>query len=334
VLHQPTLRARQRIQWIALALAIFGTATIGGGAVSATPPGQHRMPVAAQVDLNVYSPAMNRFVPIRVLRPADASVPRPTLYLLDGVGGGETGSGWLDRTDAATFFADKNVNVVLPLAGRASYYTDWQRDDPILGRNKWTTFLTRELPPVIDATLGTSGRNAIAGLSMSAMSVLNLAIHAQGLYQAVGSYSGCARTSDPVAQAFVTSMVVGYGGNPVNMWGSPLDPEWAANDPTLHADRLRGTQLYVSTGTGLPGSHESLGDRDVAGNPIALVDRVVVGGGFESVVNDCTHRLAAAVGAAGVPARFDFRPAGTHAWGYWQDALHESWPMMAAAIGA
>lgn len=47
-----------------------------------------------------------------MLRPADTSAPRPTLYLLDGVEGGETGSGWLDRTDVATFFADRNVNVV------------------------------------------------------------------------------------------------------------------------------------------------------------------------------------------------------------------------------
>lgn len=334
MLYRARLRERRVVWWIAPTLAILATTIVGVGPVSGAPLVSPRTPVAAQVDLNVYSPAMNRFVPVRVLRPADTSAPRPTLYLLDGVGGGETGSGWMDRTDVAAFFAGKNVNVVLPLAGRASYYTDWEHDDPILGRNKWTTFLTRELPPVINATLGTSGRNAIAGLSMSALSVLNLAIHAPGLYQAVGSYSGCARTSDPVAQAFVTSMVVSYGGNPFNMWGPPSDPEWAANDPTLHADRLRGTQVYVSAGTGAPGPHESLGDRDIAGNPIAFADRVVVGGGFETVVNDCTHRLAGALGAAGVPARIDFRPTGTHAWGYWQDALHESWPMMAAAIGA
>lgn len=125
-----------------------------------------------------------------------------------------------------------------------------------------------------------------------------------------------------------------YGANPVNMWGPPSDPEWAANDPTLHADSLRGTALCISAGTGMPGPHESMSDRDVAGNPVALADHVVIGGGFESVVNGCTARLAAALGAAGVPARIDFRPTGTHAWGYRQDALHDSWPMFAAAIGA
>ena len=41
------------------------------------------------LDLSVYSPSMKRHVPVRVLVPADRSVPRPTLYLLNGAGGGE-----------------------------------------------------------------------------------------------------------------------------------------------------------------------------------------------------------------------------------------------------
>ncbi|GAA3184792.1 hypothetical protein GCM10020255_080840 [Rhodococcus baikonurensis] len=74
--------------------------------------------------------------------PADTSAPRPTLYLLNGAGGGEDSATWEGRTDVLDFFADKNVNVVTPLEGAFSYYTDWQKDDPVLGRNKWQTFLT------------------------------------------------------------------------------------------------------------------------------------------------------------------------------------------------
>ena len=58
------------------------------------------------------------------------------------------------------FLADKNVNVVTPLEGKWSYYTDWVNPDPVLGNNKWRTFLTEELPPMIDAGLGTTGKNA------------------------------------------------------------------------------------------------------------------------------------------------------------------------------
>ncbi|MFZ2178669.1 MAG: alpha/beta hydrolase-fold protein, partial [Rhodococcus sp. (in: high G+C Gram-positive bacteria)] len=120
-----------------------------------------------RLTVHVYSAAMDDVIPLEVIRPADSSVPRPTLYLLNGAGGGEDSATWQARTDVVSFFADKNVNVVTPVGGAFSYYTDWKQRDPVLGLQKWTTFLTRELPPIVDATLGTTGMNAIVGLSMS-----------------------------------------------------------------------------------------------------------------------------------------------------------------------
>ena len=58
-------------------------------------------------------------------------------------------------------------------------------DDPSLGRQKWQTFLTQELPPVIDAEFNTNGVQSISAISMTATSVLNLAIAAPGLYKGV-----------------------------------------------------------------------------------------------------------------------------------------------------
>ena len=60
----------------------------------------------------------------------------------------------------------------------------------------------------------------------------------------------------------------------------------------------------------------------------------VVGGIIESAVNGCTHGLADRLNALGIPATFDFKPTGTHSWGYWQDDLHNSWPMIAGSMGA
>ncbi|WP_332112627.1 alpha/beta hydrolase family protein [Rhodococcus maanshanensis] len=287
-----------------------------------------------QFDVTVYSAAMDRPITLWVLHSGGESGPSPTLYLLNGVDGGENGGSWTGRSDVASFFADKNVTVVVPLAGRASYYTDWERDDPVLGRNKWTTFLTGELPPLIDNIFHNLGRNAIAGLSMSTTSVLNLAIHSPGLYQAVGSYSGCARTSDPLAQVYVSSQLAGFGADARNMWGPPSGPAWSENDPTLHADRLRGTELYIAAGTGLPGPHESLSAPGIDSNIGALADRAIVGGGMEAVVNQCTSQMVDRLQALRIPATVNLRPAGTHSWPYWQDDLHASWPMFAAATGA
>lgn len=207
--------------------------------------------------LQVYSAAMGKNIEIQVQRPADTSVPRPTLYLLNGAGGGEDSATWQAQTDAAQFFDDKDVNVVTPVGGKWSYYTDWRGTDPELGVNMWKTFLAEELPPLIDSGLGANGTNAIAGLSMSGTSVLQLPIAAPGLYKSVAAYSGCAQISDPVGYNFVNAVIAAGGGHSANMYGPQGDPMWAANDPYMHADQLRGLNLFISDGTGIPGQWDT-----------------------------------------------------------------------------
>ncbi|WP_024804027.1 alpha/beta hydrolase family protein [Nocardia sp. BMG51109] len=281
------------------------------------------------LDVGVHSAAMNIVTRITVLRAADPDRPAPTFYLLNGANGGSDGN-WMETTDLVRFFRDKQVNVVIPFGGAGSYFTDWKVDDPILGRQRWATFLTEELPPVIDAAFRGDGANAIAGLSMAGTSVFQLAIGSPGLYRAIGSYSGCIRTSDPQGQAMVQAVVGGQRGNAANMWGPPSDPAWAANDPYLHAEKLRGTDVYVSTGSGLPGSHDTI--QGAKGDPLQLMYQLFFGAPLEGITNVCTHQLQDRLRQLNVPATFDFRPAGTHSWGYWQDDLHNSWPMFEAAL--
>lgn len=277
--------------------------------------------------LSVYSAAMQRDIDVQVLTPENASGPRPTLYMLSGIGEEDpANSMWLRKGDAANFFSDKNVNVVLPLAGPGSFYTDWLQDDPKLGRYQWETFLTQELPPLIDATFEGNGRNAIAGLSMGAQSAMMLAARHPDLYSGVASYSGCFESASPVGQASMRAIVSAFGGNADNMWGGPLDPGWAEHDSVLGAEGLRGTAVYVSVGTGAPGPHESF-------DSAKALDVVVVGGLIEVGANYCTHRLDDRLRQLGIPATFDFTPVGTHSWPYWVDQLPKSWPTLAGALG-
>ncbi|QXW04485.1 MULTISPECIES: alpha/beta hydrolase [Rhodococcus] len=284
--------------------------------------------------ITVYSPSMGRDIPLEVILPADTSEPRPTLYLLNGAGGGEDRATWQRQTDVMDFFNDKNVNVVTPIEGAFSYYTDWVNEDPALGVQKWQTFLTQELPPVIDAEFNTNKVQSISAISMTATSVLNLAIAAPGLYKSVGAFSGCAETSTPVGQSSI-ELVVGMRGDAdvTNMWG-PLDGQgWIDNDPVVNAEKLRGTELYVSTGSGLPGPHDTLANEAVDGQVGVLANQIIVGGIIEAAVNYCTHNLAYRLNELQIPATFDFKPTGTHSWGYWQDDLHNSWPMIANSMG-
>ncbi|MEV0947970.1 alpha/beta hydrolase family protein [Rhodococcus sp. NPDC049939] len=284
--------------------------------------------------MRVYSASMDQVIPLQVIKPADTSEPRPTLYLLSGAGGGEDSASWQANTDLPTFFADKNVNLVSPLKGKFSYYTDWEQSDPQLGTNMWTTFLTKELPPIVDAQLGTNGINAIAGISMAGTSVLSLAQSAPDLYRGVGAYSGCALTSTDPGKAYVRMVVEAAGGaDPTNMWGPYDGPGWAANDPYVNAEKLRGLDIYVSSGTGLPGPGDRLDSPGIDGNIGTLAGQIIVGGVIEAATNQCTHALAGRLHELGIPATFDFRPTGTHSWSYWEEDLHKSWPMLAASMG-
>ncbi|MGW5385557.1 alpha/beta hydrolase [Nocardia sp. NPDC003963] len=284
--------------------------------------------------LYVNSVAMDKDIIVDVQRPADASEPRPTLYLLNGAGGGEDSASWQAQTNTLEFLSDKNVNVIQPIGGSWSYYTDWIKDDPALGRNKWKTFFTEELPPLVDGALGTNGVNAIAGLSTSGTTVLALPIAKPGLYKAAAAYSGCAQTSDPVGSEFVKLTVNTWGGgNTDNMWGPQGSPEWAANDPYVHAEGLRGLGLYVSTGNGLPGQWDTLNGPHTLPGAYGLANQVLVGGVIEAGTNYCTHNLKTRLDSLGIPATFNFRDSGTHSWGYWEDEFKVSWPVLAGGLG-
>src|SRR3546814_17469513 len=87
---------------------------------------------------------------------------------------------------------------------------------------------------------------------MTATSVLNLAIAAPGLYKGVGAYSGCAETSTPVGQSSI-ELVVGMRGDAdvTTMWGPLAGQGWIDTDTVVNAEKLRGTELFISTSPGL-----------------------------------------------------------------------------------
>ncbi|GAA2062234.1 alpha/beta hydrolase [Williamsia deligens] len=284
----------------------------------------NRTPVSARHDiLTVRDPATGQRVRVEVLHPR-GDAPRPTLYLLDGIDAGVyTGfrnSGWTVQTDIVRFMADKNVNVVMPIGGTASYYTDWLRPDPVLGVNRWESFLTEALPPLIDATYKGNGADAIGGLSMGATSAMVLTARHPDLYRGVMALSGCFDFGPLPYRQAVAATVATRGGNYLNMWG-PLDAgEWAANDPARHLKALVGKPIYIAVGNGLPDLR--LGLAGLA-SP--------VGGFLESAAESCTRSFQTKATRAGVKATYDYR-SGLHSWGYWARDLPRAWPTIAKAL--
>ncbi|OZC32230.1 alpha/beta hydrolase [Gordonia polyisoprenivorans] len=332
-------RSRWRLR-VSAGLLVVAAAVMTGvvgepGAAYATPQKASIVRTASEgtdlTALYVYSPAMRKTIKVQVLTPAHADRTRPSLYLLSGLGEEDPqNSMWLRKTDARRFYADKNVNVVMPLAGNGSLYTDWERDDPKLGRYQWETFLIDELPPLIDATFNGNGKRAIAGISMGAGAGLVLAARHPGFYRAVASYSGCYTTTGLAGQTYPRGIVTAFGGNPDNMWGPPNDPQWAAHDVVSLAGNLRGTTVYVSSGTGMPGKYDEPG---YPGNSDPA-NRQVVGGGIEFGTYLCTRELQSRLVASGIPATIRYVDPGTHSWPYWRDQQTQSWPTIARGLNS
>ncbi|MFG1794829.1 alpha/beta hydrolase [Nocardia sp. NPDC049149] len=277
-------------------------------------------------EVYVRSPAMGRVVQLDVLIPKDQA-PHPTYYLLDGDGGSTEQSTWTAKSDVVSFFADKPVNVVMPVGGVGTFYTDWLQDDPKLGHNMWETFLTRELPPLLDNVLHGNGINAIGGISMGAHAAAALTVRNPLLYRAVASYSGCL-ISSRYDYGTVRSAVTVKGGNPDNMWGPAGNPEWDAHDPSLHLEQLRGKAIYLSSGTGLPGPSDFTYDPDFS-YPVDTFNSIVL----ETVVHDCTVAFDEKLKANNVAATVRYSDVGTHWWPYWQAALHDSWATLKVGLG-
>ena len=280
--------------------------------------------------ISVYSPSMDKDIPVKVLKAAGGG-PAPTLYLLDGLRAPDDNNGWLIETDVESFFAGKHVNVVIPFGGGGTFYSDWQRDDPKLGRVKWETFLTNELPPVMASQFGSDGvNNAVAGLSMSGTSALNLATHRPDFYTAVASYSGYPTASSPGFAQGIQVSVAQMGGNALNMWGFWPSGAWLRNDPLLNVGALRGKSVYISSGAGSTASDPTVDPDSASFDPVKFSQTVPL----ETASGLSSKVFVPAAQRAGAKLQTHITDDGLHTWNYWQDRLHESWAnTLAPALG-
>ncbi|GAC70945.1 alpha/beta hydrolase-fold protein, partial [Gordonia soli] len=283
-----------------------------------------------RVALWVHSPSMGINVQVQILLARDwNSKPRdkfPQLVTLDGLRAQENQSGWIINTNIEDFYKDKNVNVVLPIGGESSFYTDWKSPDK--GKNyKWETFLQKELPPVLEGQWRSSDVRGIQGLSMGGSAAMMLAARNPGFYKFAASYSGILQmTSYGMPQAIQFALRDGGGYDSMKMFGPPSDPAWKEHDPYVLADKLQGTSLYISSGNGLVGPHDKPSD-------IPVLATNYSGVGLEILSRVTSQQFAIRLNQKGIPGQAVYRPSGTHTWPYWQFELTQSWPQAASALG-
>lgn len=301
-------------------------------------------------ELKVTSQAMGgREIPVVTIKAKNNPETAPTIYLLNGADGGEGGANWLRQTSAVDFYGNRigNVNVVIPMAGAFSYYTDWQQPTTSLDTDahgvgttqKWEAFLTQELPGPMEDHLGTSSdKRSIIGMSMTGSTSLIYAEKYPGFYDAVGSYSGCAATSGEFSQA--TQLILDRGNASFEqMWGDPYGQVARDNDALFNADKLADQHnIYVSSATGLLGEHDVSSGDVLNGNVFGMITPMTDGLAIEAGSNICTHMLKSTTDDLGITEEsnnlvYNIRNAGTHQWAYWQDDMFKSWPVIAKGLG-
>jgi len=306
-----------------MVIAVGLTASLRAVPADAEPAGAYITGIEKVNDrwdkVSVFSPSMNKVVVNDVFKAPKQGA--PVFYLLPGIDGGDNldpgqswapgTKSWFGMTDIQGFFANKNVNVVSPLGGAFSWYTDWLGDPS----KQYQTYMTRELPPLINKQYNANGKNAVGGLSSTGGTAVDYAVQAPGVYKAVGSYSGFLTPADNAQQVSLTLSTGGGSGEA--MWGPLGGPDWVAHDPSKNVEKLRGTAVYVAAS---------------ASGGVGAVDRLpdgfgpnITGGFIERIVADSTRVFADAANAANVPITYIVRPDGSHTWGLFESEMQESW---------
>ena len=273
----------------------------------------------------VYSHAMGKEVKNEVILPGgpDNDTPRPTFYLLMGADGAANGWSWRNSSDYQEFFQDKLVNVVTPIGSVSSMQADWYREDKATGRNKWLTYLTKELPPLIDEHFHGTGHDAIAGISMSGGPALNIASIAPERFAAAASYSGCPATTGMLGDTYVREALKMNGADPKKMWGMSSDPAWRAHSPVLNLDALRDTALFIAAAQGVPGAIDaSKTSSERIGPPVTI----------EAASYACSAYFADKAKRAGLDVEWYPQVEGTQSWGLFEKSMRESWRVIGPAL--
>lgn len=242
-----------------------------------------------------------------------------TVIALDGLRATSDRSGWRHETGIQRL-ADSGVNVVQPVGGKGSFYTDWDAKpgNKVGFRYRWTCRLDNIIRD-LDArglAAGRWGKYAMMGISMGGSSAMIYGAYHRQRVSHVFSMSGYTNLSSPGMRTAVRIALIDAGAaaglGPFNadaMWGPPWSPRWAANDPLVQLPRMRGMKIRVASATGIWGRHNTDFVGSVKGTPL------------ETLALEQAKAFEVAALIHQVPITTDFALQGTHQWEYWEEMV-------------
>ncbi|AFA75243.1 putative secreted esterase [Gordonia polyisoprenivorans VH2] len=241
----------------------------------------------------------------------------PTIIFLDGLRATNDYNGWERETNVA-YLSQRGYNVVMPIGGQSSFYADWNAPSPTAGQvhpYRWETVLKNSLPQFLDAH-GFHNRTLV-GLSMSASQAVMIGNERRDLYSRVVSMSGFMNIVATGMQTMMRGAAWDAGHYDLNdMWGWFPNLQAFQHSPTENLPSMNGLHLWMYAGTGVWGDHQPPGANNTDFFITGLNSTAI-----ESVAGEQSRTFALAAPAFGVKLRTDFPLTGTHAWGYWQQAI-------------
>lgn len=249
----------------------------------------------------------------------------PSLWQLGPLYSREDESAWSYSSDAVSFYSDKNVNVVMPIGGGGTFFSDWVNEvdgKPI----KWESFLIDELIPILSTQWRTNDKRGINGLSMGGTSAAVIAARHPDKFNFMASFSGYLDTSSLGMPQLFGLIGRNAGYDLTDMWGPYYSRQWREHDPKLLVRGMKDMGIYVAAGNGFTGNYDEPG-------VIPTVPKNIEPAVMEASSRVTSQNFVNAAKAAGVEVTARWRPDGTHLWGYWQHEMHESWPMAAEYLG-
>lgn len=273
---------------------------------------------AREVNAKFQTAATGDPVNARILLPvgysADPLRRYPTLYLYAGTG--EHAGDWTNHGNIEGLTKQLPLIVVMPDVGFGTgdgWFSNWMDKGTSLGPNQWETFQIEQLIPWVDENFrtiaGRSGR-AVAGLSQGGFGATIAATRHPDLFVSVGSFSGAVdiaygKITKPIFQSFPVGTTLADFVPPFSVFGDPIAHQvnWKGHCPTTLVRNLRGMDVHLYTGNGLPGPYDSPATYALAS--------------IEVLAHAETHTMYNHAIDLHVPVKLTDYGAGTHTFPYW-----------------
>ncbi|MEO5874731.1 MAG: alpha/beta hydrolase family protein, partial [Streptosporangiaceae bacterium] len=248
----------------------------------------------------------------------------PVVYAYHG--GNDTYLSWARSSQLPRLAAQWDVITVLPSGGTHGGYTNWYNYGNG-GSPRWETFHTVEVLQLLERNYRAGKKRAALGISSGGQGAITYAARHPGMFRYAASFSGILHLTRPGMPALIAAQNLTFGDAALRMWGIPGwdDRNWKAHDPYELAARLRGTGLYVSSGTtGLPGPYD----------PDPADPYNVLGSFAEANIGPTALDFTARLKQLKIPATVHLYRNGWHNWKYWRDELTRAWPLMMKSLQA